>query len=344
MRASNGVSLPLAASTDNAPVTTAAAKISSTSNSALSASAVDTCVPFSSASPSLAASDIGESPARRKPSLAATAVPSIRTSPSPISASVMCASGARSPEAPTEPLRRNRRQDAGVIERDQGVDHFGPDAGIAARQARGLEHQNETHGRIVEQRAGADRVRVNEVGLQPLQLIVRDVRLGELAEAGVDAVGGSAVIDRLLHRRPRSVDGRPRCGIERHGMPPRAIRRSMPSVSLPAAMVSAAFIRPTSCSACVRQARWRKALPSVMRDRRETGGHFRSTIGRTSPCSVAHWIASSYPASACRITPLAGSLVSTRSMRRAAAAFRRRRRPCRRAARTPCRRRRRGGC
>src|SRR6266571_7209463 len=40
--------------------------------------------------------------------------------------------------------------------------------------------------------------------------------------------------------------------------------------------------------------------------------------GSSSPCCRAHAIASSYPASAWRITPVAGSFHSTRSMRRAA--------------------------
>ena len=63
MRASNGTSLARHASTDIAPATTAAASARSAANSPPSASAVDTCVPLRSASPSFGASLSGESPA-----------------------------------------------------------------------------------------------------------------------------------------------------------------------------------------------------------------------------------------------------------------------------------------
>ena len=71
MRASNGVSLPRHASTDSAPATNAAASARSAANSPASASAVDTCVPLSSASPSFGPSvdrrEAGRARARRAP-------------------------------------------------------------------------------------------------------------------------------------------------------------------------------------------------------------------------------------------------------------------------------------
>ena len=68
MRASNGVSLPRAASTDSAPATQAAANTFSAWNRAPSASAVETCVPLRSARPSFGCSASGSSPARRSAS------------------------------------------------------------------------------------------------------------------------------------------------------------------------------------------------------------------------------------------------------------------------------------
>ena len=55
MRGSNGFSDPLIASSDKAPTTSAVPNTSSAPNSPTSPSAVDTCVPLSSASPSLGA-------------------------------------------------------------------------------------------------------------------------------------------------------------------------------------------------------------------------------------------------------------------------------------------------
>ena len=59
MRASNGLAEPSAASTDSAPATSAVEYRLSMANRFHSASAVEVCVPLSSARPSLAASVIG---------------------------------------------------------------------------------------------------------------------------------------------------------------------------------------------------------------------------------------------------------------------------------------------
>ncbi len=61
------------------------------------------CVPLISASPSFAESSTGARPTRASARFDGIALPSKNTSPSPISGSAMWASGARSPDAPTEP-------------------------------------------------------------------------------------------------------------------------------------------------------------------------------------------------------------------------------------------------
>ena len=61
-------------------------------------------VPLISARPSFSASTTGSRPAARSASAAQHRAPDAsRTGPSPISASAQCASGARSPEQPSEP-------------------------------------------------------------------------------------------------------------------------------------------------------------------------------------------------------------------------------------------------
>ena len=89
-----------AASTERLPAATAAAKTSSAAKRPISASAVDTCVPFRSARPSFGASLSGALIA----SCAGMRLSFTRTSPMPRSASERWASGARSPDAPTEPF------------------------------------------------------------------------------------------------------------------------------------------------------------------------------------------------------------------------------------------------
>ena len=103
-RASNGASEPFAASIDIAPTTVAEANKRSAKNKPCKVKAVDTCVPLISAKPSLACNTTGVMPALRKAVCASTNSPLTNTCPSPINASVMCDKGARSPDAPTEPL------------------------------------------------------------------------------------------------------------------------------------------------------------------------------------------------------------------------------------------------
>ena len=156
MRGSNGPSLPRAASTVSAPITSAASSTGSNASSACSASAVETCVPLISARPSLAASVSGAMPASRSAAAAGTRSPSTSISPSPISASVRCASGARSPEAPTEPWHGTYGHQAGVVHREQRVDHRLAHARVAAREARRLEREHQPHHRRLQRLADAD--------------------------------------------------------------------------------------------------------------------------------------------------------------------------------------------
>ena len=230
MRASNGVSLPRHASTDSAPATNAAAIARSAANNPASASAVDTCVPLSSASPSFG--------------------PEHRPAASP-----RCASASRAGiDATVElrlafadqhgrqmrerreiagradrSLRRNARHDARVAERDERLDHAPAHARVAARERRGLERDDEAHDGVVEQRPGAGGMRQHERALQLREPRVVDARSREETESGVDAV------DRLARTRRRArpcraarIDRGFRRGIdgERHGLRPQAPRSS----------------------------------------------------------------------------------------------------------------------
>ena len=104
MRGSNGVSEPRAASVDSAPVTSAAWNTRSISNRPAKRQrgrelrAVEQRQPFLGAE-----HDRREAGARQRRRRRACARRQARTSPTPIIAAVMWASGARSPDAPTEP-------------------------------------------------------------------------------------------------------------------------------------------------------------------------------------------------------------------------------------------------
>mgnify|MGYP006168103737 CR=1 FL=1 len=103
MRGSNGASEPLAASVARAPVSRADWNRRSASNRPASALAVENCVPLSRARPSLGPSTAGARPTLARASVAGRRPVGVSASPTPIITAVMCDSGARSPEAPTEP-------------------------------------------------------------------------------------------------------------------------------------------------------------------------------------------------------------------------------------------------
>ena len=133
MRGSNGVSEPLAASVASAPVTSAAWNTRSIANRLASASAVENWVPLSSASPSFGPSAIGASPARASAAAAGMRSPACCASPMPSMAAARCASGARSPDAPTEPWLGITGID---VARQHGFEHL-DDAHAARRRRRG---------------------------------------------------------------------------------------------------------------------------------------------------------------------------------------------------------------
>ena len=103
MRASNAVGVPSSPSSDMAPATCAVTQSRRASTAASAAIAVCACVPLMSEIPSLGPSTTGISPAAASCCAAGPATPSRSSSPSPMSESARCASGARSPLAPTLP-------------------------------------------------------------------------------------------------------------------------------------------------------------------------------------------------------------------------------------------------
>ncbi|OQB49830.1 MAG: hypothetical protein BWX98_02653 [Candidatus Aminicenantes bacterium ADurb.Bin147] len=103
IRSSKGEGLPLRASTLMAAAISAVERRIRASSIRRARTLHMTWVPLMRASPSLASSSRGSSPAESRASAAGQTVPSYSTSPSPIRARAMWARGARSPLAPTEP-------------------------------------------------------------------------------------------------------------------------------------------------------------------------------------------------------------------------------------------------
>ena len=103
IRASNAPGLPRSASSEREAATSAASTVTSASCSAKLSSASMPCLPFKSDSPSFASSATGVIPARFMASPPGRVSSRKFAWPSPITTCARCASGARSPDAPTEP-------------------------------------------------------------------------------------------------------------------------------------------------------------------------------------------------------------------------------------------------
>ena len=99
----NEIREPWSDSSERAQAQSAARARRQARTSASAPWAVMNCVPLISDRPSFATSRTGSSPARRSASAPFTSSPSNHARPSPINGSARCASGARSPEAPTDP-------------------------------------------------------------------------------------------------------------------------------------------------------------------------------------------------------------------------------------------------
>ena len=152
-------------------------------------------VPLISARPSLAASvdrlQPGRRAARRPPASAAPSLPS--TQPSPSSTSAQCASGARSPEAPSEPCSGTHGVMSWLSRSTSACGDQRPYAGVAQGQRADPQQHHRPHHLARHRRADAGGVRADQRVLQLGPALGGDERVGQRAEAGGDAVDGPAV-------------------------------------------------------------------------------------------------------------------------------------------------------
>ena len=111
-------------------------------------------------------------------------------------------------------LGRDAGMDAGIDQLHQRLQHAPPHAGVAEREAVDLEDHDQAHEPVIEQRPGAGGMRQHEAALQLGHLIVGDARARQRAEAGVDAVDGAALADHRLHGVGARFHRRPAAAIE----------------------------------------------------------------------------------------------------------------------------------
>ncbi len=208
-RLSNAASEPREASSDAAPTRSAdVARARSRGSSARPPTATDIWTPLIEREPFLGPESDRPDAARpaTHPSAARLPAPDRRTRPSPIRPRARCASGARSPDAPTEPCAGTSGRTSAASIASERLDRRDANAGVPAREGVGPQRHHRAHRRGPAARTPDARgVASDQVALERFDLLPRDRDVGELAEARRHAV------DRLP-RADRAVDDAARGG------------------------------------------------------------------------------------------------------------------------------------
>ena len=102
----------------------------------------------------------------------ATRLPS-HISPSPISTSARCASGARSPLAPTDPRLGHARMHAVIEQREQRVERLDANARVALGQHVGAQRHRGAHRAHRQRLVDAGGVAAQQIDLQRRQIVAR---------------------------------------------------------------------------------------------------------------------------------------------------------------------------
>ena len=159
------------------------------------------CVPLMSDNPSLASGRCGLRWTRRRAARPLSGFGFGRARgrglvtkayPSPIVTSARWASGARSPLAPTLPCSGMAGTTPRLYISIERVDQFRRDAGVALGQGLDAQRQRQPADAEAQQRPHADGVAAQQVFLKGENFVRLDALVGQLAEAGVDAVDGGA--------------------------------------------------------------------------------------------------------------------------------------------------------
>ncbi len=113
-------------------------------------------------------------------------------------------------------LRRNHWMNFGVQHRAEDFDGFGSDAAEAFGERVGAEEHHRARFGFAERSADSAGVRADEIHLELSDLFGGDADGSELAEAGVDAVGGFAAGDDALDDGARGFHALDGVGSERN--------------------------------------------------------------------------------------------------------------------------------
>ncbi len=131
-------------------------------------------------------------------------------------------------------LRRDDRVDAAVQQLDEELEGLEPDAGEALGQH--VRAEEDEGARLLRPERGPDAggVRAEEVQLELAQAVEGNVHVGEVAEAGRDAVDDRPARDGVVHDASRGPHRVPRGGGEDDGPAPAGDRLEAVEIEAPA--------------------------------------------------------------------------------------------------------------
>ena len=104
--------------------------------------------------------------------------------------------------------------DLGIDQGRQGLDGAAPHARGAAGEPVDLGDHDAPDQPILQQRTGAGGMGEDEAALELGHRLGGDAGLGQAAEAGIDAIGGAALLDDPAHHRRRGLHRGPSRGID----------------------------------------------------------------------------------------------------------------------------------
>ena len=131
---------------------------------------------------------------------------SVSTSPAPIIGSARFASGARSPDAPSDPCSGTDGDHVCVQHLHHQVHELGAHARVTEREDVRAEEQHRARLRAGQRAPDRGRVRTDDPVLQVRCLRGIDPHVGECAEPGGDPVDDVAGRDRILDHSTRGGD------------------------------------------------------------------------------------------------------------------------------------------
>ncbi len=106
---------------------------------------------------------------------------------------------------PHAALRRNHGMDAAIHHLAQGVDHGRPNSRAAFGQRIRAQQHHRAHHVLAQRLAHSGCVRAHQIDLQLANVVLRNMKIGEMADAGIDRIGDAIAGHQVIDDGARAV-------------------------------------------------------------------------------------------------------------------------------------------